>query len=62
MTPDPSEVFTDDAFNLVVKYTDGELRKVNIKSFLVASNEIKTNLQMDHNGTFRRRARFCLSL
>jgi hypothetical protein len=46
MTPDPTEVFTDDAFNLIVKYADGELRKINIKSFLVGSNEIKTNLSL----------------
>jgi hypothetical protein len=46
MIPDPQKVETDDNFNLIVEFTNGQVRSVNIKDFLLSSNEIKTNLKL----------------
>ena len=45
-TPDPKKIDTDDNFNLTVEFTNGQVRTVNIKDFLLSPNEIKTNLKL----------------
>lgn len=52
MIPNPKTLSTDDQFNLTVEFTDGQVRRVNIKEFVTSTgakaHALKTDIKLFH--------------